>query len=134
MMAARPWASPDDVIAYTENAGVKNRPVEKLAFDIFRAEQKVISKTHNPFTDEQYADGIPEPVKKAIILIAELYARNAIESGKEHPNLKSESFDDYSYTVDDSANNVDSLDIDDLLSDYVLPVGRNKTVMRLRKL
>lgn len=133
-MAARPWVVPDEIIAYTENTGVKNRPAEKLAFDIFRAEQKVIAKTHNPFTDEQYADAIPESVKKAIILIAELYARNAIDAGKEHPNVKSESFDDYSYTVDESASDVDNLDIDDLLSDYVLPVGRNKTVMRLRKL
>lgn len=133
-MASRPWVLPEEVIAYTEIPGVQKRPAEKLAFDIFRAEQKVIAKTHNPFTDEEYADGIPEPVKKAVILIAEMYARNAVESGKEHPNIKSESFDDYSYTVEDGATDVDDLDIDDLLSDYVLPVGRGKTVMRLRKL
>ncbi len=132
-MAARPWVIPEEVIAYTEIPGVKSRPADKLAFDIFRAEQKVIAKTNNMFDDEKYSE-IPEPVKKAVILIAEMYARNAVEAGKEHPNVKSETFDDYSYTVSDAITDADDLDIDDLLSDYVLPVGRGKTVMRIRRL
>lgn len=133
-MAARPWVQPEEVREYSEVPGVQERSDEKLAFDIFRAEQKVISKTNNRFDTEEYKEGIPEPVRKAIILIAEFYARGATEIGKEHPGLKSESFDDYSYTADDSWTEFDSLDIDDLLSTYVLTTGRGKTVMRLRKL
>lgn len=129
-MATRPWVQPEEVKAYTSQEAVENRPAEKLAFDISRAELKVMSKTNNKF--ETY-DAIPEPVKMAVILLAEAYARNAVEAAKEK-QIKSETFDDYSYTAESSTVDVDNLDIDDLLADYVLSTGRGKTVMRLRKL
>ena len=129
-MATRPWVQPEEVKAYTSQEVVENRPAEKLAFDISRAELKVMSKTNNKF--ETY-DAIPEPVKMAVILLAEAYARNVVEAAKEK-QLKSETFDDYSYTVESSTIDIEDLDIDDLLADYVLSTGRGKTVMRLRKL
>lgn len=131
-MAARPWVSPEDVKNYSSQGDVQNRPDEKLVFDISRAELKVIAKTNNSFTDEEMYPEIPEPVKMAVILLAEAYAKNAVEATRKR--VKSETFDDYSYTAESSIIDVDTLDLDDLLADYVLTTGRGKTVMRMRKL
>lgn len=130
-MAARPWALPEDIVQYTSHEDVAKRPAEKLSFDISRAELKVIAKTNNAFKDEDYPE-IPEPVKMAVILLAEAYAKNAIEATKKQ--IRSETFDDYSYSAESSTISIDDLDIDDLLADYVLARGRGKAVMRIRKL
>ena len=53
MAVSRPWVTPKDVKDYTEQEDVKNRPDEKLAFDITRAEQKIISITNNRFDSEE---------------------------------------------------------------------------------
>ena len=75
-MAARPWVTPEEVIQYTSHEDVLKRSVEKLAFDISRAELKVIAKTNNSF-GEEYPE-IPESIKMAVILLAEGYATNSI--------------------------------------------------------
>lgn len=129
-MAARPWVTPEDVRQYTSHEDVSNRPDEKLVFDISRAELKVIAKTNNSF-GEEYPE-IPDPVKMAIILLAEAYAKNAVEATKKQ--IRSETFDDYSYSAESGTVDIDNLDIDDLLADYVLTKGRGKTVMRMRAL
>ena len=131
-MAARPWVTPEEVKAYTSQEDVQNRPDEKLAFDISRAELKVIAKTNNNFEDEEKYPEIPEPVKMAVILLTEAYAKNAVEATRKQ--VKSETFDDYSYTAESSAIDIEALDLDDLLGPYVLTTGRGKTVMRMRKL
>lgn len=131
-MAARPWVTPEDVKAYTSQEDVQNRPDEKLAFDISRAELKVIAKTNNNFEDEEKYPEIPEPVKMAVILLTEAYAKNAVEATRKQ--VKSETFDDYSYTAESSTIDIEALDLDDLLGPYVLTTGRGKTVMRMRKL
>ena len=130
-MATRPWVTPAEVKAYSSQADVEGRSDERLAFDISRAELKVIAKTNNAFPDETYPT-IPEPVKMAVILLAEAYAKNAVEATRKQ--VKSETFDDYSYTAESSTIEIDALDLDDLLADYVLTTGRGKTVMRMRKL
>ena len=130
MAAKRPWILPKDVKSYTSHKEVSERPDEKLAFDISRAELKVIAKTNNSFGDE-YPE-IPEPVKMAVILLAEAYAKNAIEATKKQ--IRSETFDDYSYSVESGTVDIEGLDIDDLLAEYVLAKGRGKTVMRMRAL
>lgn len=129
-MAARPWVIPEDVRQYTSHEDVSNRPDEKLVFDISRAELKVIAKTNNSF-GEEYPE-IPDPVKMAVILLAEAYAKNAVEATKKQ--IRSETFDDYSYSAESGTVDIDNLDIDDLLADYVLTKGRGKTVMRMRAL
>ena len=68
----------------------------------------------------------------AVILLAEAYAKNAIEATKKQ--IRSETFDDYSYSVESGAVDIDDLDVDDLLAEYVLAKGRGKTVMRMRAL
>ena len=40
---------------------------------------------------------IPEAVRLAVVLATDAYAKNAVEKAKKQ--IKSETFDDYSYTV-----------------------------------
>lgn len=128
----RPWISPQEVKDYTEIKEIKDRADKKLSFDIARAEQKVIKITNNKFDAEEYNNGVPEVVKMAIILVAEAYAKNTIETTKKQ--IKSESFDDYSYTLDAGYIDLDSLNLEELLSEYIIPEGIGKTVMKLRAL
>lgn len=128
-MSARPWVTPSDVKVYTEYQTVKKRSDDKLLVDIARAEQYVISHTHNLF--ETYMS-LPEPVKTAVILIAEAYAHNAVEMTSKR--LKSETFDDYSYTAESTLVNVDDLGLGALLDDYIVPVSTGRISMKLRKL
>lgn len=131
MAVQRPWITPKDVKDYTELKEVRERADEKLRFDIARAEQRVIKMTHNRFDGEDY-ETIPEPVKMATILIAEAFAKNAVESSRRR--LKSETFDDYSYTAESSIIDLDSLELEELLSDYVIETGNGKVAMKLRRL
>lgn len=131
-MAFRPWIIPHDVQNYTELKEVQNRSDEKLMLDIARAEQKIISITNNRFDDEIKYPEIPEPVRIAAILLAEAYAKNAGE--KAQRNYKSETFDDYSYTVGSSTVDLEALGLDELLSEFVVESGIGKTVMKLRSL
>ena len=131
MAVQRPWITPKDVKDYTELKEVRERADEKLRFDIARAEQRVIKMTHNRFDSEDY-ETIPEPVKMATILIAEAFAKNVVESSRRQ--LKSETFDDYSYTAESSVIDLDSLELEELLSDYVIETGNGKVTMTLRRL
>ena len=129
MAVTRPWITPEDVKNYTSHKDVAERPAEKLAFDISRAELKIILLTNNKFEDYEE---LPDPVRIAAILVAEAYAKNDIEATKK--KIKSESFDDYSYTVESSVIDLDSLDLDELLADYVVEKGIGKVKMVLRNL
>ena len=46
-MAERPWVLPKDVKAYSEIESVQGRSKARLEMDIMRAEQYVITYTHN---------------------------------------------------------------------------------------
>ena len=128
-MASRPWVTPADVKEYTEYPSVQSRAEAKLAVDIARAEQYVISYTNNKFEE---LEEIPEGVKTAVILVAEAYAYNACIAARE---MKSEQFDDYSYTVADTAGiNLDLLDIAPLLEDYAIDKTKDNVTLRMRKL
>ena len=127
-MATRPWVTPEEVRQYSENEAVQNRTDARLATDIARAEQYVITYTHNKFDGDA---ALPESVKTAVILLAENYGRNAVMSAK---NVKSETLDDYSYTAADSVLGVDGLDLAALLDDYVVAQPRNSITMRMRRL
>lgn len=128
-MATKPWITPNDVREYTEYTSVKNRSDAKLQIDIARAEQYIISATNNKF--EEY-ETIPEGVKTAAILVAETYAFNACISSRE---MKSETFDDYSYTaVEAQTIDIGELDIAPLLEDYIKEETSKGVVLRMRKL
>lgn len=131
-MANRPWAVPSDVIDYTDYKQVQERAETKLQVDISRAEQYVIAYTNNEFSEYET---IPDTVKTAVILLAEAYAYNACADARSGgKRLKSESFDDYSYSSDDAYFNIDDLDVKVLLDPYVKVAARNGITMRMRKL
>ena len=74
-------------------------------------------------------------MKTAIILLAEAYAYNACADARSGGRrMKSESFDDYSYSADDAYFNIDDLDVKVLLDPYVKVAARNGITMRMRKL
>ncbi len=131
MAVQRPWVSPQDVRCYSEHEAVQRRSNMRLELDIERAEQYVISYTNNRFDSEEMT-AIPSAVKTAVILIAEAYAYNATLSATDK---KSETFDDYSYTLAD-ANPIDipTLDIAALLDEFTISAARNGITMRMRAL
>lgn len=128
MAVNRPWVTPEDVKTYTDHKEIAERSNEKLKTDIFRAEQKVISITHNNFDSEEL-EKIPESVKIAVIILAEAYANNSIEKSKKQ--IRSETFDDYSYSLDSGIIDIDSLDLDYLLKDYMLEAGNGNVILRM---
>lgn len=127
-MPERPWVKPKEVREYSEIKSVQERTDARLVIDIARAEQYVISYTGNDFSEYEK---IPQNVKTAVILLAEAYGYNSAVSAKE---LKSETFDDYSYTADTSLKSIDGLDIKPLLEGYMKDKDGGNIVMRLRRL
>ncbi len=128
----RPWIEPKQIRDYTSSPKVKARTDVQLAYDIARAEKYVIFHTHNKFDSEEYESGLPSDVTMAVILLAEAYAKQAIV--QKEGALSSETFDDYSYTVDMGIDVADSLGLGAMLEEYVLPEDHGKAVMKLRKL
>lgn len=127
-MAARPWATPKEVRDYSDKKAVQERTDARLAIDISRAEQYVISYTNNDFSDYEE---IPQNVKTAVILLAETYGYNSVVSAQ---SIKSETFDDYSYTAENSIVSFNTLGIEPLLEGFVKVKPRNGVTMRLRRL
>ena len=128
-MPKRPWVTPQEVREYTEIAAVQGRTDARIQVDIARAEQYVISLTNNRFESDE---AIPPAVRTAVILLAEAYGNNAAESAKK---VKSETFDDYSYTASDSSTiSIDSLDLASLMDEFKISSSKAGVNMRLRKL
>lgn len=127
-MANRPWVTPQEVRDYSEIPSVQKRSDARLVVDIARAEQYVITYTHNTF--ESFKE-VPQPVKTAVLILAEAYGHNAALAAKD---VKSETFDDYSYTSESSQISVDGLDLAALLDEYVVAEPRNGVTLRMRRL
>ena len=128
-MVKRPWVQPSEVKTYTEYPSVKTRDDAKVAVDISRAEQYIIAFTNNDFAD---CEEIPAGVKTAVILVAEAYGFNACLAARE---MKSEQFDDYSYTAADAKPiDIGALDIASLLEEFTVKKARNGVTLRMRKL
>ena len=133
-MAERPWVLPKEIKAYTDIEAVQQRKKDKLEMDIARAEQYVITYTHNRF--EGY-DKIPGPVRTAVILLAEAYASYANQLKKTGGGaVKSETFDDYSYTAGEGTfeDFVKALALAALLDDFVIKQASGTVTMRMRRL
>lgn len=127
-MAERPWVTPQEVREYSEIPAVQQRSDARLAVDIARAEQYVITYTHNSFKD---MTEVPQAVKTAVMILAEAYGHNAVLAAKE---VKSETFDDYSYTSESSQISIEGLDLAALLDDFVVKEPRNGITIRMRRL
>jgi len=134
VMATRPWVTPQEVKDYSENPRVTSRDDSRLKVDILRAEQRVIAITGNRFDDADEFPEIPLNVKTAVMLLAEMYAIGAAGADANSGNFRSESFDDYSYTLHDTESKIDNIDIEPLLADYIVARARNPVNMSLRKL
>ena len=65
------------------------------------------------------------------MILAEAYAHKAITPAKE---VKSETFDDYSYTSETSQISIEELDLAALLDEFVRTEPRNGVTLRMRKL
>lgn len=128
----RPWVKPEQVKEYSSSDKVKARSDAQLAFDIARAEKYVIFHTHNKFDTEKYENELPSDVTMAVILLAEAYAKQAI--AQKDGTMSSETFDDYSYTLDTDSDIADNLGLGLMLDEYVLSEDNGKVVMKLRKL
>lgn len=113
-MANRPWVLPEDVKEYSEDKDVQERSSTRIEFDIARAEAQIIKYCNNDFSSE---DAIPDDIKKAVILLAEKYAVTAVKVKKG--GIVSESFDDYSYSIDSNYSiNINDLGLEALLDRY----------------
>lgn len=128
----RPWVSPKEVRDYSDSKKVKAREDNKLAFDIARAEKYVIHHTHNHFDTAEYEETLPSDVIMAVILLAEAYAKQSILH--KEGNMNSETFDDYSYTMEADSDIAEHLGLETMLSDYILETGNGKAFLRMRKL
>lgn len=129
----RPWITPGDIQKYTDSKKVKARSNTQLEFDISRAENYVISYTHNRFDTEEYANNIPDDIKKALILLAEAYALKSVNASAEGI-MKSETFDDYSYTIaTERTDLIADLQLGPMLEPY-MSNDSGDTNVKLRKL
>jgi len=134
-MAVRPWVTPQDVKSWSERPSVQNRSGKKIKTDIMRAEQYIIAYTRNTFSDPERYPEIPEPVRIAVLILAEQFAANAAALGKESGGMfRSETFDDYSYTLADTDFQIDNLNLGSLLDAYIEPAELGTVVMKMRKL
>lgn len=127
-MAERPWVTPKEVRDYSGDKDVQNRTDIQLSLDITRAEQYVISYTNNDFAEYEE---IPKNVKTAVILLAEAYGHNSAHLSEK---MKSETFDDYSYTSESREISIDVLGIESLLEEYIVVKPKNGVTMRMRRL
>ena len=124
-MTTRPWVTPTDVKEYTEIKRVQERADNRLAIDITRAEQYIIKYTNNDFSE--YTD-LPEPVRLATILLAEINACNSVILARDK---KSETLDDYSYTAETSVKSYDDLGLDTLLDSFIKTKSKGNVIMRM---
>lgn len=130
-MPDRPWVKPQEVRDYSDSTDIAARSDDKLKIDITRAEQAVIAYTNNRFDTPEYAEKLPEPVRLAVLLIAERYAVKARQASQAY---KSETLDDWSYTASDSPDDFADLDLSALLDEYKLGAATGNIRFRMRRL
>lgn len=133
-MADRPWVTPEEVRQYSEIKEVQERSDDRLKADIARAERRIIKYTHNDFNSY---DEAPYDLKLAVILLTERISRSASAANIKKRGLASESFDDYSYTLNNSESEIDisGLGLEDLLEEFIIDETKNgKVTFRLRRL
>lgn len=88
----------------------------------------MISYTNNDFSD---FEEIPQNIKTAVILLAEAYGYNSAISAR---SIRSETFDDYSYTAENGTVDFHDLGIEPLLEEFIRIKPKNSVTMRMRRL
>lgn len=114
-----PWITANDLFAFTERDEVKNKSAVKVSAIISIAESKIKEYCKHDFTDEEKYPTVPKEVVNATLILADALCYN--DSLRTSGILKSETYDDYSYTVDVSeiSTDFDMLGISSLLKPYV---------------
>lgn len=122
---SRPWITPNELVQFTEHEGVKNKSPTRMDVMISLAESKIIAYCKHDFSDEEKYPELPEEVKNATLILADALCYN--DSLRTSGKLKSESYDDYSYSVDvtETSTDFDILGITSLLDPFVLDDSGN---------
>lgn len=120
-----------DIRDYTSSSKVKSRTDAQLQVDIQRSELKLTTMTGRKITDPIFSP-IPSSIKTFLILWAEYYAA---ASDFESAGMKSETFDDYSYTKSEGAI-IPIPDTLSLIQEYIDKGGQigTEVYMRMRRL
>lgn len=118
----RPWITADELERFTERTEVKDLNPLRKSVMINLAESKIIAYCHHDFSDEKYPE-IPMAVKNATYILAEAFCYN--DRRQTTGVIKSETYDDYSYTIESSeiSTDFDVLGIATLLKPYVEDAG-----------
>lgn len=119
------WVTAGDLKSFTERKEVSEKSDARLEALILLAMAKIKSYCHKNFVANDGILVIPDAVKTATLILADTLAYN--DSFRQSSQLKSESYDDYSYTQETSeiSTNFDDLDISALLKPYILQNSGN---------
>lgn len=122
---SRPWITPEELSSFSEHESVKNKSAVRILVMINLAESKIIAYCKHDFSDVKKYPTLPQEVKNAALILADALCYN--DSLQTSGKLKSESYDDYSYTVDVNEISIgfDNLGISSLLDPYVLDDSGN---------
>lgn len=123
---------PQDVKDYTSIPEVKSRSDKALEMDIRQATRKVLSILNRKENDVIFlGSSIPQDIKDAIILYAEYFANQSVNSSKS--GMQSEKFDDYSYSrFKDGSSFLDVSHLLDPWINYDEDPDTTKVVLRMR--
>lgn len=115
----RPWVRPEQLVEFSEHESVKSKSTIRLSAMISLAESKIIAFCKHDFSDEDKYPELPLDVKNATLILADALCYN--DSLQISGTLKSETYDDYSYTVEvkEISTDFDILGIESLLKPYV---------------
>ena len=116
----RPWITSKELLEFTERSEVQKKSPAKIAVMISLAESKIISFCKHDFSNDDDYPNVPQDIKNATLILADALCYN--DSLRTSGVVKSESFDDYSYTVDveEVSTDFDVLGISTLLEPYAL--------------
>lgn len=117
---ARPWITANDLSKFSNHKEVIETNSVRTTVLISIAESKIINYCNHDFSDTEKYPSIPEDVKNATLLLADALIYN--DNLQNNVSIKSQTFDDYSYTAEESAVLIDfdSLGIKSLLDKYIL--------------
>lgn len=118
-MANRLWVTYDEVLKITKHPDLFEKNKLRVEMMISIAESKIISYCKNDFSNDIKYPELPTAVKSATLILADALVYN--DNLRTESVIKSESYDDYSYTVDVNESTValDELGLSSMLDPYV---------------
>lgn len=119
-MAKRPWITANELTDFSNHKEVIDTNSVRTTVLISLAESKIIAYCHHDFSDDEIYPSIPEEVKNAALILSDALVYN--DNLRNDVSIKSQTFDDYSYTAEETLVPVsfDELGLSTLLDNYVL--------------